>query len=159
MSSYSSLPPLFRLVKGVPKGQDVAPSNEVGTVPAERLPASSPGFAPAPPVPPSAPYFLPALNPFTACAAFGVYLPPDVTAATARRTLDMALKDGRIDPHHLAMLEWDVSDAVCALERQIRTGNVPPRPRLVQGRPLADWLDLSDLARRLRLCRSCGGSQ
>lgn len=53
-------------------------------------------------------------------------------------------------PHDLAMLRVDVAEAVARLEAGIRAGRVPPR-QLVRGRPLAEWLDLAELARLLRL--------
>jgi TubC N-terminal docking domain len=54
------------------------------------------------------------------------------------------------DPHDLAMLRVDVAEAVARLEAGIRAGHIPTR-QLVRGRPLADWLDLAEVARLLRL--------
>lgn len=56
----------------------------------------------------------------------------------------------RPDPHELACLHFDVLAAVRRLEEEIATGSVMPGVRLVRGRPLADWLDLADVARLLR---------
>jgi hypothetical protein len=54
------------------------------------------------------------------------------------------------DPHDLAILRLDVAGAVARLEAGIRVGQLPPR-QLVRGRPLADWLDLAEVARLLRM--------
>lgn len=59
----------------------------------------------------------------------------------------------RPDPHVLAMIAFGVLDAVRALEREIQSGTIAPGPRLVEGRPLGDWLDLGDVARLLRAWR------
>lgn len=56
----------------------------------------------------------------------------------------------RPDPVSLACLEFDVAAAVAQLEGEIRDGVIGQTPLLVRGRPLADWLDLADVARLLR---------
>lgn len=85
---------------------------------------------------------------------------PDHSASVALDPITIREVFGeRPDPHAAAVARWDVSNAVRALEEEIRAGVVVPGIRLILGRPLADWLDLGDLAQLLRLCRSCGGSQ
>lgn len=54
------------------------------------------------------------------------------------------------DEHALACLRFDVLAAVRQLEAEIMAGDMAPSPLLVRGRPLADWLDLDDVARLLR---------
>src|SRR5439155_20563734 len=54
------------------------------------------------------------------------------------------------DEHDLAILRFDVVEAVARLEAGIRAGRIPPR-QLVRGRPLTDWLDVAEIARLLRL--------
>ena len=54
------------------------------------------------------------------------------------------------DEHSVARLQSDVLNAVQQLELEIATSSIAPRPLLVRGRPLGDWLDLSELARLLR---------
>jgi hypothetical protein len=54
------------------------------------------------------------------------------------------------DTHALACLSFDVLAAVRQIEVEIATGAIAPRPLLVRGRPLADWLRLEDVARLLR---------
>jgi TubC N-terminal docking domain len=70
----------------------------------------------------------------------------DVAPAVIRETLGA-------DPaeHDVALLRFDVVIAVRQLEAEIITGIIGLRPLLVHGRPLADWLDLADVARLLRL--------
>jgi hypothetical protein len=63
----------------------------------------------------------------------------------------------RPSPHAVAMLAWDVKDALDGLEAEIASGHVAPGIRLVHGRPLADWLDLGDVARLLRAWRDRRG--
>jgi hypothetical protein len=53
------------------------------------------------------------------------------------------------DDHAVACLRFDVQAAVREVDAGIRSGVLPPR-RLVHGRPLADFLDLNDVARLLR---------
>jgi len=53
------------------------------------------------------------------------------------------------DSHAVAGVRIAVLAAVRELEAGIRAGALPPR-RLIHGRPLADWLDLTTLARLLR---------
>jgi hypothetical protein len=53
------------------------------------------------------------------------------------------------DPHAVACLRFDVLAVVRKLEEEIATSSLAPGLRLVRGRPLADWLDLDDLARLL----------
>jgi TubC N-terminal docking domain len=55
----------------------------------------------------------------------------------------------RADEHAVACVRLDVRAAVHELEAGIRAGVLPPR-RLIHGRPLADWLDLGDVAWLLR---------
>lgn len=55
--------------------------------------------------------------------------------------------------HAVACVQFDVLAAVLAIEAGIMTGVIPPR-RLVYGRPLADWLELDEIARLLRMFRS-----
>lgn len=62
----------------------------------------------------------------------------------------------RPNPHQLAMIEWDVRIAVRALEREIASGSIAPGVRRVHGRRLADWLDLTEVARLYRLWRDRG---
>jgi hypothetical protein len=64
----------------------------------------------------------------------------------------------RPSPHAVAMLAWDVKDALDGLEAEIASGHVAPGIRLVHGRPLADWLDLGDVARLLALQRDRRGA-
>jgi hypothetical protein len=52
------------------------------------------------------------------------------------------------DPHTVACIAWEVLDAVREIKEGIRTGQLPRR-RLIEGRPIADWLPLDDLARLL----------
>jgi hypothetical protein len=52
------------------------------------------------------------------------------------------------DAHAAACIAWDVLDAVREIQVGIRDG-VLPRRRLIEGRPLADWLPLDDLVRLL----------
>jgi hypothetical protein len=54
------------------------------------------------------------------------------------------------DPHDLAGLKLDVMQAVARLAREIAAGTLGTRPLLVRDRPLADWLNLDDVARLLR---------
>jgi hypothetical protein len=54
------------------------------------------------------------------------------------------------DPHVLAAVAWDVLEVVRVIQGGIRSGQLPPR-RLIEGRPLADWLPLDALAALLRL--------
>jgi hypothetical protein len=53
------------------------------------------------------------------------------------------------DPHALGCLKLDVAEALTAYLDGVRAGVLPPR-RLVHGLPLADVLDLDDVARLLR---------
>lgn len=57
------------------------------------------------------------------------------------------------DPHELACIRLGVLAAVHALAAEIESGVIAPGPRLVHGRPLADWLDLDAVARLLRAWR------
>jgi TubC N-terminal docking domain len=65
-------------------------------------------------------------------------------------TLREVLGD-RPDPQDVAMLRFDVLDAVSQLKAEIKAGAVAPRLRLVRGHPLCDWLDLAEVAQLLRL--------
>lgn len=56
------------------------------------------------------------------------------------------------DPHDMAIIKFDVMEALAKLEAGIRAGQVPAR-QLIRGRPLADWLSLDDVARLLRAGR------
>ncbi|MGH8696029.1 MAG: hypothetical protein ACREVS_06105 [Burkholderiales bacterium] len=71
------------------------------------------------------------------------------------RTLREVLGPDAVDPHAVACIRFDVLAAVREIEAGIETG-VLPRRRLVRGRPLADWLDLADVARLLRAWRDRG---
>lgn len=53
------------------------------------------------------------------------------------------------DQTDLAIVTFEVMAAVVKLEAGITTGRVLPR-QLIRGRPLADWLDLDEVARLLR---------
>jgi hypothetical protein len=63
---------------------------------------------------------------------------------TVREVLDRDADD----PHAVGCLHFDVLAVVRELEAGIATGQFPPR-RLIRGRPLAEWLDLDELARLL----------
>lgn len=65
-------------------------------------------------------------------------------------TLREALGADADDPHAVACLRFDVLAAVRRLEEEVATGKITSGVRRVHGRPLADWLDLADVARRLR---------
>jgi hypothetical protein len=54
------------------------------------------------------------------------------------------------DPHDLAMLTLDVLAGVCWLEAEIRTSRIGRARLRVRGRPLADWLEVAEIARLLR---------
>jgi hypothetical protein len=69
----------------------------------------------------------------------------DLDASTVREALGPDP-----DAHAIAVLQFDVLAAVRQLEVEIQTGALASNPRLVRGRPLADWLDLDDIARLLR---------
>ena len=58
--------------------------------------------------------------------------------------------DGKIDPKDVTELHYEVWAALCALEWEIASGTMKRTPRLVQGRPLADWLPLDIVAALLR---------
>jgi len=45
------------------------------------------------------------------------------------------------DAQDVAILQFDVRDAIRQVAEEIHTGNIAPAPRLVRGRPLAEWLD------------------
>lgn len=62
-------------------------------------------------------------------------------------TIREAAGPGSIDPHAVACLRFDVLAAVHRFEDEIAAGAVAVGPRLVRGRPLADWLDLGEVAR------------
>jgi hypothetical protein len=83
---------------------------------------------------------------------FGIPLPPIVTQEQATWTLAAALRNGKIAPQALTKLQAEVTARVHELEWAIIDGRLPGR-MLVQDRPLADWLDLEDLARVLRRSR------
>lgn len=55
--------------------------------------------------------------------------------------------------HDIACIRFDVLATVRRLETEIQNGVIPPGVRLVRGRPLADWLDLDEVARLLRAWR------
>lgn len=82
---------------------------------------------------------------------------PSTPRATYRVRLDPAtvreVCGPQPDPHDLGALRLDVMAAVVALEAEIQSGVIAPGVRLVRGRPLADWLNLDDVARLLRLAR------
>jgi TubC N-terminal docking domain len=50
----------------------------------------------------------------------------------------------------VAAVRCEVAAAVCELRAEIETGQLLPRCLLVRGRPLAEWLDLDDVAALLR---------
>jgi hypothetical protein len=54
------------------------------------------------------------------------------------------------DPNDLAIVTFDVVAAVHRIELSIRSG-VLPLYQVIHGRPLADWLDMAEVARLLRL--------
>jgi hypothetical protein len=93
---------------------------------------------------------VPDLDSRTLAEHFDLELPPYATTETINGLLADALLDGRIDRNALTDLHGEVWAAVCALEWEIGTGLVSRKPRLVGGRPLADWLTLDDVARLLR---------
>src|SRR4029453_6643452 len=47
----------------------------------------------------------------------------------------------------LAMVQFDVLAAVARLEAEIRLGVIGAAPLRVRGRPLAEWLDVAEIAR------------
>jgi TubC N-terminal docking domain len=51
------------------------------------------------------------------------------------------------DLHDLAILELDVLTVVRRLEQEIATGTITSGLRLIRGRPLGDWLGMTQLAR------------
>jgi hypothetical protein len=55
--------------------------------------------------------------------------------------------------HDVNAATSDVLNAVAQAERESMTGALDPRPILVRGRPLADWLSLDTIAQLLRLAR------
>jgi hypothetical protein len=57
------------------------------------------------------------------------------------------------DPHDLAIVKFEVLEAVRLLETGIRTGVLPPRC-LIRGRPLCDWLHLDEVAWLLRMAKT-----
>ena len=76
-------------------------------------------------------------------------LAPAPPVSLDMRTVRDVLGPDADNPHAFASLLLEVTDAVRELEAGIRVGVLPPR-RLVHGRPLADWLNLDDVARLLR---------
>jgi hypothetical protein len=83
--------------------------------------------------------------------------PPPFLPLLDRETVREVLGPHADDPHAVACLAWDVRDELRAVEREIGSGVIAARPRLVRNRPLADWLDLDELARLLRLWRDRHG--
>jgi hypothetical protein len=55
------------------------------------------------------------------------------------------------DDHDVAILRLDLLATIRRLEVEIATGVLGATPMVVRGRVLADWLDLADVARLLRL--------
>jgi hypothetical protein len=100
--------------------------------------------------PPSPTSPTPDLDSRTLAEHFGLELPPYATTETINGLLAAAMLDGRIAPKAITDLHAEVWAAVGALEWEIGTGLVSRKPRLVGGRPLADWLTLDDVARLLR---------
>ncbi len=54
------------------------------------------------------------------------------------------------DLHQLAIVQFDVLAAVARLEAEIRLGVIGASPLRVCGRPLADWLDVAEIAWLIR---------
>lgn len=96
----------------------------------------------------------PGVEPRSAAPASGPGVPRVDLARLALdpETVREALGDAP-DPHGLAGIRLALLVAVGELEAEIDSGAIAPGPRLVCGRPLADWLDLDDLARLLRAWR------
>ena len=155
---YGSLPSLLRLSRGLLEGQDGAPS-DTSCNPPEQGAVASPrrrgwkGSEGAPAEPPAEPARATAhpwpdslsLDPITVCEVLTGCDPEPWRRAKHEHPVP--------DPHDLAILRFDVAEAVAQLEAELRAGAVEPRVRLVRGRPLADWLDLDDVARLLRAGR------
>jgi hypothetical protein len=94
---------------------------------------------------------IPDLDPRVVCDHFGLPLPAGrVPAAVATKALADAMLTGTLDPKAVSDLHEQVLAAVCELEWEINAGTLKRTPRLVQGRPLADFLDLDTVARLLR---------
>lgn len=80
--------------------------------------------------------------------------PPSPEAAPWRQpalcmeTVREVLGADSADEHAVACVRFDVLAAVTRYEAGVRCGALPPR-LLIRGRPLADWLDLADVARLL----------
>jgi hypothetical protein len=76
-------------------------------------------------------------------------LAPAQDIALDPKTLAQVLGPDANDDHAVACLRCDVLAAVREVKAGIRSGVLPSR-RLVHGHPLADWLNLDDVARLLR---------
>jgi hypothetical protein len=113
------------------------------------FPRSSSPSSPTSPTPARATH-IPDLDSLTLYEHFKLEVPPYATPDTINNLLADAMLDGRIDPKAVTDLHAEVWAAVCALEWEISSGRVSRKPRLVGGRPLADWLTLDDVARLLR---------
>ena len=99
------------------------------------------------------PFSTPDLDSRSVCEAFGVPIPDVCTTPTATAALAEAMRYGKVDPADVTRLHHDVWAAVRMLECEITSGSLNREPRLVRGKPLADWLSLDDVARLLREAR------
>jgi hypothetical protein len=107
------------------------------TVPAERIPSQT-GHG------------IPDLDPRAVCDHLGVPIPPVCTTSLATKALADAMLTGKVDPADVTRLHHEVWANVNEIDWEIASGTLKRTPRLVQGRPLADLLDLDTLARLLR---------
>jgi hypothetical protein len=96
------------------------------------------------------PSSIPDLDSRTLAEHFGLDVPPYATVETVNGILADAMLDGRLDPKAVTAVHEEIVTAVRELEQEIGSGRVSRTPRLVRGKPLADWLSLDDVARLLR---------
>src|SRR5262245_39128832 len=140
---YSSLPPMFR----PPKGKDHALPDFVGAIadPGQSTPNAS-SRVPEPLALTGSPFGLPipSLASATVLEHFGIPTPTVLNSDRATELLADALRDGKIEARVMADLKTEVASAVHELEWAIVDGRQLPARRLVQGRPLAEWLSLDD---------------
>jgi hypothetical protein len=80
-------------------------------------------------------------------------VPPYATPETLNTILADAMLTGRLDPKAVTDLHEQIVQAVRDLQQEIASGTLKREPRLVRGKPLADWLSLDDVAKMLRGAR------
>ena len=137
VNSYNSLPPLFRLAKGLQNGHKVAPSDDVGALPAGRLPVPSPSFEWEPTAAPSTledphatplsswPLNVPGLGirrvmAFTPCADCAEDPPPDDIIRVGQYTVEVPRPRGTFIGYG--------GRALCCRHARTRAAEAAPEP-------------------------------